>query len=77
MSYVRNFKFGSSSLEAVLCTDPSTDTNSVWVYRTDVTPRALVATGDPEYLKLTPGYAHWDVAMIEQAVADSFEDAPA
>jgi hypothetical protein len=77
MSTVRSFSLGAIEFEAALCEDPSTGVLSVWVYRTDVRPRALVATGDPEYIKLTPDYADWDAAVIEQAVQDSFEDAPA
>jgi hypothetical protein len=77
VSAVRKFPFGSMKFEAVICTDPSTGDQSAWVYRVDIAPRAVVATGVPESLNLTPGYAHLEAPMVEQAVADSFEDAPA
>lgn len=75
MSRVESFALGNLTFEVAFCTDPSTGHESVWVYRTD--PRALVATGDPESLRLTPAYQAWGerVAVLEQAVMDCIEGA--
>lgn len=77
MSRARTFTLGAMTFEIHACTDPSTGTVNTWVYRTDIHPRATVATGAPDRLTLTPGYEHWDdhVAVLDQAVMDSIEGA--
>lgn len=77
MSERRTFSLGAMDFEVAIGTDLSSGEVDLRVYRTDITPRATVATGKPDYLTLTPGYAHWDVAVLEEAVRSSLEDAPA
>lgn len=69
-------KWSTLTFEAVLCTDPSSREQTYWVYRTDISPRALIATGPPHRLKVTPAYAAWDdeVSLLEQAVMDALRD---
>ena len=78
MSEVNTFALGDMTFETVVCTDPSSGQESVWVYRTDKL-RDLVATGQPDSLTLKPKYAVWDdeVGVLEQAVMDSIEGAAA
>lgn len=76
MSGIQEFSLGGMRFEIAVCTDPSTETVNIWVYRTDIHPRATVATGLPDYLSLTPDYAEWDVSVIEKAVATRMGDAP-
>lgn len=68
-----SFALGGMQFEVVT----STEAPTVWVYRVDLFPRAMVAVGIPEALVLTDDYAGWDVAVLEQAVMDSLEDVPA
>lgn len=73
------FAIGTLRFEVAMCTDPSTGHESTEVYRTDISPRDLVATGDPDALNLKPAYASWgpNIAILEQAVMDSIEGEPA
>jgi len=66
------FALGGMTFEVDFCTDPSTGEVQFWVYRTDITPRATVATGQPDRLTLTPRYRHWEdrIGVLEQAVMD-------
>jgi hypothetical protein len=79
MSDINAFTLGDFTFETVVCTDPSTGEEGVWVYRTDGGRRDLVATGEPDALILKPPYAIWgeNVAVLEQAVMDSIEGAAA
>jgi hypothetical protein len=77
MSELRTFALGGMEFEVAACTDPSAGAVTLWVYRTDIHPKVRVATGTPSSLQLIGDYREWDVAVIEQAVADRLEDAPA
>ena len=79
MSDVNTFTLGEYEFETVVCTDPSTGEEGVWVYRTDGGRHDLVATGQPDSLTLKPPYAIWgeNIAILEQAVMDSIEGAAA
>jgi len=76
MSAEHAFALGGMTFEAVHCTDPSSGEGQFWVYRTDITPRTTVATGQPDHLTLTPSYRHWEdeLGVLEQAVMDSMQD---
>jgi hypothetical protein len=78
VSAVSTFALGEMTFEAAVCTDPSTGHEEIWVYRTDIL-RDLVATGQPDALKLTPKYKAWgdELAVLEQAVMDSLDGAAA
>lgn len=79
MSTVSSFALGTMQFEVALCTDPSSGRETYWIYRTDVRPRDLVATGEPDALRLRPGYEGLEekLAVLEQAVMDSLEGAAA
>ncbi len=74
MSDIRTFSLGGMEFEVAVCTDPSAGVVTLWVYRTDIFPKAKVATGTPSALSLIGEYQEWDVAIIEQAVSDALED---
>lgn len=67
------FTLGGMQFEVIT----STEAPTVWVFRVDLHPRAMVAVGIPEALVLTDDYAGWDVAVLEQAVMDALEGAAA
>ena len=79
MTAVSSFALGAITFEVVVCADPSTGDECVYVYRTDIHPRELIATGEPEALMLRPAYKAWaeKLPVLEQAVVDSLEGAAA
>jgi hypothetical protein len=77
MSTISSFVLGTITFEVAMCTDPSTGAESISLYRTE--PRELVATGEPDALRLRPGYESLEekLPVLEQAVMDSLEGAAA